>query len=213
MVRGIKWPGTANLVVSLLALHKGEWNGPRMLDNQPVETINTFFEEGENLGAPNSILENHDRVFQGSIFLGDGFLLSREEAGSLRASDPRNAEVIMPIINGKELNNEPNQAPGRRSDCLLHDLFRLPAAVGQSCNTTSSSDQTTRDGEAGPSCIPCGAANEPRLRGHAHDPEGAGEVGERFGWSATDSVHQQAVRGGCMRRRLLDPTHRSPASF
>ena len=112
-VRGIKWPGTANLVVSLLALHKGEWNGPRMLDNQPVETINTFFEEGENLGAPNSILENHDRVFQGSIFLGDGFLLSREEARRLRASDPRNAEVIMPIINGKELNNEPNQAPGR----------------------------------------------------------------------------------------------------
>ena len=30
----------------------------------------------------------------------------------------------------------------------------------------SSSDQTTRDGEAGPSCIPRGAANEPRLRGH-----------------------------------------------
>ena len=24
----------------------------------------------------------------------------------------------------------------RRSDCLLYDLFRLPAAVGQSCNTT-----------------------------------------------------------------------------
>ena len=24
----------------------------------------------------------------------------------------------------------------RRSDCLFHDLFRLPAAVGQSCNTT-----------------------------------------------------------------------------
>ena len=77
----------------------------------------------------------------------------------------------------------------------------------------SSSEQTTRDGEAGLSCIPRGAANDPRLRGHAHDPEGAGEVGERFGWSATDSVHQQAVRGGCMRRRRLDPTHRSPASF
>ena len=120
-VRGIKWPGTANLVVSLLALHKGEWNGPRMLDNEPVETINTFFEEGEDLGAPNSILENHDRVFQGSIFLGDGFLLSREEAGRLHASDPRNAEVIMPIINGKELNNEPNQAPGPQH----HQLPRL----------------------------------------------------------------------------------------
>ncbi len=25
----------------------------------------------------------------------------------------------------------------RRSDCLFHDLFRLPAAVRQSCNTTA----------------------------------------------------------------------------
>ena len=93
----------------------------------------------------------------------------------------------------------------------------LPPPAGpileQHRGARSSSDQTTRDGEAGLSCIPRGAANDPRLRGHAHDPEGAGEVGKRFGWSATDSVHQQAVRGGCMRRRLLDPTHRSPASF
>ena len=29
----------------------------------------------------------------------------------------------------------------RRSDCLFHDLFRLPVAVGQSCNTTDSAAQ------------------------------------------------------------------------
>ena len=52
-------------------------------------------------------------MFQGSIFLGDGFLLTHEDAKRLCGTDPRNAEVIMPIINGKELNNEPNQAPGR----------------------------------------------------------------------------------------------------
>ena len=112
-VRGMKWPGAANLVVSLLAVHKGEWKGPRMLDNQPVELINAFFEEGEDLGEPNAVVENRDRMFQGSIFLGDGFLLPHEEADRLRALDPRNAEVIMPIINGKELNNEPDQFPGR----------------------------------------------------------------------------------------------------
>ena len=113
-VRGIKWPGTANLVVSLLAVHKGEWIGPRMLDNQPVTLINTFFEEGENLGEPDAIVENRDQVFQGSIFLGDGFLLSHEEAKQpVRGRTARNAEVIMPIINGKEMNNEPDQAPGR----------------------------------------------------------------------------------------------------
>ena len=38
-----------------------------------------------------------------------------------------------------------------------------------------------------------GAANDPGLRGHTHDPKGTGEVGERFGRSATDSVPPQAV--------------------
>lgn len=112
-VRGMKWPGTANLVVSLLAVHKGQWSGLKSLDNQAVEQINSFFEEGESVGEPVVVPENRDRVFQGSIFLGDGFLLTHEEAAALRASDARNAEVIMPIINGKELNNEPDQAPGR----------------------------------------------------------------------------------------------------
>ena len=81
-VRGIKWPGTANLVVSLLAVRKGEWNGLRMLDNQPVTLINTFFEEGDEVAEPNCMAENRDHVFQGSIFLGDGFLLSHEEAAA-----------------------------------------------------------------------------------------------------------------------------------
>lgn len=112
-VRGMKWPGAANLVVSLLAVHKGKWSGPRMLDNQPAQLINTFFEDGEELGDPNAIVENRERVFQGSIFLGAGFLLTHAEADRLRTSDVRNAEVIMPIINGKELNNNPDQAPGR----------------------------------------------------------------------------------------------------
>ena len=112
-VRGMKWPGAANLVVSLLAVHKGSWGGPRMLDNQTVTMINAFFEESEEVAEPNKLAENRDQVFQGSIFLGDGFLLTHDDAERMRASDPRNAEVIMPIINGKELNNQPDQAPGR----------------------------------------------------------------------------------------------------
>ena len=112
-VRGMKWPGTANLVVSLLAIYKGQWDGLKMLDNQTVEHINTFFEEGEEVGAPQTVLENRNQVFQGSIFLGDGFLLTHDEANALRETNSRNAEVIMPIINGKELNNEPDQEPGR----------------------------------------------------------------------------------------------------
>ena len=43
--------------------------------------------------------------------------------------------------------------------------------------------------------------------------KGASEVGERFGCAATDSVHQQLVRGGGMRRSPADSTNRSLAAF
>ena len=119
-IRGMKWPGTANLVVSLLAVHKGQWNGLKMLDDHPATMINSFFEEGENQGEPDIISESCRRVYQGSIFLGDGFLMTHNDAKKMRALDPRNAEVIMPIINGRELNNEPDQAPGR-SIINFHD--------------------------------------------------------------------------------------------
>ncbi len=112
-VRGMKWPGVANLVVSLLSIHKGQWSGLKMLDNQPVKRINPFFEEDENLGDPKVLQENCNPILKGVDFLGDGFLLSHTEADQLRTSDPRNAEVIMPILNGKELNHNPDQAPGR----------------------------------------------------------------------------------------------------
>ena len=112
-VRAIRWPGAANLVVSLLAFHRGPWTGPRMLDHQPAAMINAFFEEDEELAEPNALIENSDQVFQGSIFLGKGFLLTHDDAERMRASNPRNAEVLMPIINGKELNNAPDQSPGR----------------------------------------------------------------------------------------------------
>ncbi len=59
--------------------------------------------------------ENADRVFEGSIFLGDGFLLTHGEAKvNERTKDPVNSEVISPLINGQEINNEPEQAAGRQ---------------------------------------------------------------------------------------------------
>ncbi len=112
-VRGVKWPGAANLVVSLLAVHKGEWNGPRMLDDQPVQRINAFFEEGEAQEKPGKTSENLRTMYQGSIFRGDGFLLTHEEANDLIQRDHTCQDVIRPIINGRELNSEPNQEPGR----------------------------------------------------------------------------------------------------
>jgi hypothetical protein len=112
-VRGIKWPGMANLVVSLIGIHRGPWKGPFELDGKIVPTISPFLEDSEDLGEPDKLEENKDKVFQGSIFLGDGFLLTHEKAAELITTNPKNQEVIFPLINGREINNEPDQKPGR----------------------------------------------------------------------------------------------------
>lgn len=112
-VRGIKWPGRANLVVSLVGLHKGQWLGKRVLDGKEVPIINAHFEDSEDGGEPKPLPENVDMIFEGAKFLGEGFLLTHEEAKAFIEADPQNAEVIFKLINGDELNGQPDQAPGR----------------------------------------------------------------------------------------------------
>lgn len=113
-VRGIKWPGRANLVVALVSLHKGGWRGKCFLDGRDVPVISAHFEDNLDTGEPKSLEENADRIYQGSITLGDGFLLSNAEAGAMILRDPGLHEVIYPITNGQEVNNQPEQAPGRQ---------------------------------------------------------------------------------------------------
>jgi len=112
-VRGIKWPGRANLVVSLVALHRGEWLGKRVLDGKEVSVISTYFEDSEDAGEPKVLAENAHHVYQGSIYRGDGFVLSHEESADLIRIDPKNSEVIALLTNGSELNSDPAQAPQR----------------------------------------------------------------------------------------------------
>ena len=126
-VRGMKWPGAANLVVSLLAIHKGEWSGPRMLDNRPVELISSFFEEAEELAEPAKLGENSRKIYQGSIFRGNGFLLTHDQADQIIQKNPKCREVIRTIINGKELNNKPDQTPSR-STIDFFDMTELQAS-------------------------------------------------------------------------------------
>src|SRR6185437_15277548 len=114
-VNGIIWPGVANLYVSLFSLHKGQWeNKPRVLDGRQVPFISAFFEDYADAGSPSPLNENENRIFQGSVFLGDGFLLSHEEAREMKEREQRLSEVIFEVINGQELNNHPEQRPGRQ---------------------------------------------------------------------------------------------------
>lgn len=112
-VRGTKWPGAAKLMVATVTIHKGHWERPRVLDGRAVDTISAFLEEAADTGEPQEIRANAAKVFQGSILLGNGFLMDHGEAERLRKEDPKNADVLLPAINGQELNGDPEQNPGR----------------------------------------------------------------------------------------------------
>lgn len=113
VVRAIKWPGKAKLVVSLLSLHKGPWNKDCWLDGKPVPLITAFFESEEDLGEAQPLKASSKRIFQGSIFLGNGFLLSKAEAIRMLEVDSSNGQVVRLLLNGDELNNNPDQLPVR----------------------------------------------------------------------------------------------------
>lgn len=112
-VRGIKWPGRAKLVVSLLAIHRGPWTNQRVLDGQSVQRISAYLEDAESERPPAEIASNARRVYQGSVVLGDGFLLDSIDAEAMLAADVGNQEVVWPIMNGAELNGTPDQRPDR----------------------------------------------------------------------------------------------------
>lgn len=113
-VRAIKWPGRAKLVVSMITVHKGPWQSARLLDGQIADTISAYLEDTVDVGEPLSLAANAARIFQGSILLGDGFLLDPAEADRICSVNPENAQVVFPLINGQELNGHPEQRPGRK---------------------------------------------------------------------------------------------------
>ncbi|MFO8073745.1 MAG: DNA methyltransferase, partial [Polyangia bacterium] len=107
------WQGGAAVNVSTIWVHRGEWAGKRMLDDMPADSISSALDAGGLIGKPERLAANANKSFQGSNVLGLGFALPPDEAQALIAKDPRNADVLFPYLNGKDLNTSPDQSPSR----------------------------------------------------------------------------------------------------
>lgn len=116
--RFIKWPGKANVEVNLLAIRKGSWPRPCLLDGKGVEFISSRLDDDPE-EQPKRLRQNEGKAFQGSIVLGMGFVLEPEEAQVLIAKDPRNRECLFPYLNGEDLNSDPEQRPSRWVICFF----------------------------------------------------------------------------------------------
>ena len=106
------WPGAAAVVTSRVHVHKGSWEGECRLNGRVVPFISAFLSDHEEW-TPKRLKVNQGIAFIGSLVNGMGFVLTPDEAKHMLDADPKNADVIFPYLNGKDLNSDPQQRPSR----------------------------------------------------------------------------------------------------
>ncbi|WP_028648806.1 Eco57I restriction-modification methylase domain-containing protein [Nocardiopsis sp. CNT312] len=113
-VKSQKWPGSANVHVSLVwAGHSGQ-RERAVLSDAPVPGITPSLDPQSRVtGNPWRLVANSGKSFQGSNVLGEGFILEPDQAKELIQKNPKNREVIFPYLIGKDLNSRPDCSPSR----------------------------------------------------------------------------------------------------
>ena len=112
-IKQMPWPGEANLTVALFSFHKGSLNNNHIiqLNNNQVDFINSFFTSGKELGEPYKLKDNSNLLFKGDDFSGEGFILSYQQGKSIIEKENKNKQVVIPFVNGKEVNNSTSTIP------------------------------------------------------------------------------------------------------
>jgi hypothetical protein len=112
-MKNVKWPGTANVYVTIITIFKGEWRKEYILQNSIVNYINAYLSDQTIIGNPHRLIQNENKAFMGSCIMGDSFLISNEKRKELINADPKNEEIISKYLNGFDLNNNPTQETNR----------------------------------------------------------------------------------------------------
>jgi hypothetical protein len=118
----------AAVVVSVVHLQKGPYEGRKLLDGRLVDKITAFLFANGGSEDPKQLAANAGKSFVGSYVLGMGFTFDDSGPADddtpgipspiatmerLIAENPKNADVIFPYIGGEEVNSSPTHAHHR----------------------------------------------------------------------------------------------------
>jgi hypothetical protein len=106
------WPGAAKVITSRVHLTKMDWQGKVHINNGAVTHISASLNHREQW-SPVKLSQNEGIVFQGSIPLGDGFLIKEDFYQTLLAKNDNLKDVLYQYLIGKEVNQSPTHSPGR----------------------------------------------------------------------------------------------------
>ncbi|MET2971220.1 Eco57I restriction-modification methylase domain-containing protein [Vibrio harveyi] len=108
----LKWVGSASIVVSVIHIVKGSWEGSRFLSNSNVEFISDNLTSGQRW-IPLPLKENKGLVFKGTEPNGEGFLIDTNLAKDMIRSDQSYSKVLFPYLIAREVNQSPSQSSNR----------------------------------------------------------------------------------------------------
>lgn len=107
------WPGSASLEVAQVWLTSLPWEGSRLLDGVPVGAVAASLDPlGAVTGTPRRLRANAGIAHIGSALNTDAFLLDESTYLELisRGASP---EIVMPFLNGDDVNQSPRQEASR----------------------------------------------------------------------------------------------------
>lgn len=112
-VKSMKWPGQANLEITLVTINKHFPNVGNYIKDEKVAFINALLETGKNIGNPQTLVANELKCFTGSTVLGKGFVLEPNKANDIISTYSNHSDVIIPYLIGDDINSSPIQTPSR----------------------------------------------------------------------------------------------------
>lgn len=117
------WPtGKAATNISILWITKNVLNSPSVLNGLKVSRISSMLQDlSNNLERPASLSRSF-RASKGTDFLGNGFLISQDLANEMISHDKKNSEVVIPFLNGEDLNSTAD----RRGERWIIDFLERP---------------------------------------------------------------------------------------
>jgi len=112
--RNRPWPSkSVGTNITVIWMTRTSVKTQAVLDGRKVRGISKMLSsEEENMKRPVS-LKRRKLAYEGSYYLGDGFLISNDEAKELLRFAPMEAQVLRPFLNAHDLNSVPNRTGPR----------------------------------------------------------------------------------------------------
>lgn len=110
----VPWEGNATVTTSQLVIRNGsDWKGKITLSDEKTDAISSFLKSGREEWEPKKLKENENLVFMGTTVLGNGFIVTEEQAQNWITEDSKNSKILYPYLTGADITNSPEQTPSR----------------------------------------------------------------------------------------------------